>query len=98
MSDDKKDVVQGEGPVAGVAKDQGGHSQPSTSKSCTSDLVTVEDVKEDEAVGGEGVTMLDVLQDEQDLEEDAKAALGAADDKNCTYNQGEMCVFICSLF
>jgi len=34
--------------------------------------------------------MLDVLQDEQNMEEDAKAVLGAADDKNCTYNQGYM--------
>ena len=29
------------------------------------------------------------LQDEQELEEDAKAVLGAADDKNCTYSQGK---------
>lgn len=34
------------------------------------------------------MTMLDVLQDEQELEEDANAVLGAADDKNCTYDQG----------
>ena len=34
--------------------------------------------------------MLDVLQDEQDLEDDANAVLGAADDKNCTYSQGEL--------
>ena len=35
-----------------------------------------------------GVTMVDVLQDEAELEEDAKAVLGAADDKNCTYFSG----------
>ena len=29
------------------------------------------------------------LQDEQELQEDAKAVLGAADDKNCTYSQGK---------
>ena len=34
------------------------------------------------------VTMLDVLQDEESLEEDAKAVLGNADDKNCTYDSG----------
>lgn len=33
------------------------------------------------------VTMLDVLQEENQLEEDANAVLGAADDKNCTYIQ-----------
>ncbi len=40
---------------------------------------------EDGDDGGETVTMLDVLQDEAELEEDAKAVLGGADDKNCTY-------------
>lgn len=33
----------------------------------------------------EPVTMLDVLHDEESLEQDAKAVLGSADDKNCTY-------------
>ena len=36
----------------------------------------------------ETVTMLDVLQDEAELEEDAKAVLGGADEKNCTYLGG----------
>ncbi len=36
------------------------------------------------------VTMLDVLQDEESLEADAKAVLGNADDKNCTYFKGYM--------
>jgi hypothetical protein len=36
----------------------------------------------------DAVTMLDVLQDEQALEEDAKAVLGNADDKNCSYHSG----------
>jgi len=35
-----------------------------------------------------GVTMLDVLHDEQELEEDANAVLGASDDQNCTYDSG----------
>merc|ERR1719273_50872 len=33
--------------------------------------------------------MLDVLQDENDMEEDARAVLGGADDRNCTYNDSE---------
>jgi len=45
--------------------------------------------KSDEAAGcDDGVTMLDVLKDEQELEEDANAVLGAADDQNCTYDEG----------
>lgn len=36
------------------------------------------------------VTMLDVLQEENQLEEDAYAVLGASDDKNCTYNKVDM--------
>lgn len=35
-----------------------------------------------------GVTMLDVLQDEESLEADAKAVLGNADEKNCSYHFG----------
>lgn len=34
------------------------------------------------------VTMLDVLQDEKDLEEDVAAVLGGADEKHCTYMTG----------
>lgn len=33
------------------------------------------------------VTMIDVLEEEKQLEEDAFAVLGASDDKNCTYSQ-----------
>lgn len=33
------------------------------------------------------VTMLDVLQVESQLEEDAYAVLGASDDQNCTYSK-----------
>ncbi|XP_063986306.1 putative E3 ubiquitin-protein ligase UBR7 [Diachasmimorpha longicaudata] len=44
---------------------------------------TVENVEEEKSV-----TMLDVLQEENQLEEDANAVLGASDDKNCTYSQG----------
>lgn len=41
---------------------------------------TVDNVDEENSV-----TMLDVLQEENQLEEDANAVLGASDDKNCTY-------------
>lgn len=33
------------------------------------------------------VTMVDVLKEEEELEDDAKAVLGASDDKNCTYSR-----------
>lgn len=33
------------------------------------------------------ITMLDVLEEEKMLEDDALAVLGASDDKNCTYSQ-----------
>lgn len=33
--------------------------------------------------------MLDVLQDEEAMEEDAKAVLGNADDSNCSYHLGK---------
>lgn len=36
--------------------------------------------------GGEnGVSMVDILAEEQKLEEDTKAVLGDSDDHNCTY-------------
>lgn len=47
----------------------------------SSDLNNIE--KEDESV----VTMVDVLQEENELEEDANAVLGGADDKICTYSK-----------
>lgn len=37
--------------------------------------------------GQEIVTMVDVLQEEQELEADANAVLGGSDEKNCTYNK-----------
>ena len=35
-----------------------------------------------------GISMVDVLQDEESREADAKAVLGNADDKNCSYHSG----------
>merc|ERR1719187_1508497 len=54
--------------------------------------VSVEDVgdEEKETEKEKGITMLDVLQDEEDLEQDANAVLGAADENNCTYPSGYM--------
>ncbi|XP_013179930.1 PREDICTED: putative E3 ubiquitin-protein ligase UBR7 [Papilio xuthus] len=49
---------------------------------------TTEDIEMGEYDGDKVVTMLDVLQEEQDFEEDANAVLGASDDKNCSYNKG----------
>lgn len=48
---------------------------------------TSEDAEMVEYDGDKVVTMLDVLQEEQDFEEDANAVLGASDDKNCSYNK-----------
>lgn len=36
---------------------------------------------------GNTITMLDVLEEEQKLEEDANAVLGGSDDKNCTFSE-----------
>lgn len=41
------------------------------------------------------VTMLDVLQVENQLEEDAYAVLGASDDQNCTYSKVAMLLIFC---
>jgi E3 ubiquitin-protein ligase UBR7 len=49
---------------------------------------STEDASTVEGGSDETVTMLDVLEDEKELEEDAAAVLGAADDKNCTYMTG----------
>jgi len=34
----------------------------------------------------DGITLVDVLEEEAQLEEDANAVLGGSDDKNCTYS------------
>lgn len=47
-----------------------------------SDNKLTESIEDDNSV-----TMLDVLQVENQLEEDAYAVLGASDDQNCTYNK-----------
>jgi E3 ubiquitin-protein ligase UBR7 len=40
------------------------------------------------ASDGDVVSMLDVLQEDESLEDEANAVLGASDDKQCTYDQG----------
>ncbi|XP_063530415.1 putative E3 ubiquitin-protein ligase UBR7 isoform X2 [Cydia strobilella] len=47
-----------------------------------------EDTEMAECEGEKIVTMMDVLQEQQEFEEDANAVLGASDDKNCTYSKG----------
>ncbi|XP_050347291.1 putative E3 ubiquitin-protein ligase UBR7 [Nymphalis io] len=51
-------------------------------------ITTGEDVDMAECDGEKVVTMMDVLQEQEDFEEDANAVLGASDDKNCTYSKG----------
>lgn len=46
-----------------------------------------EDADMSECDGENVVTMMDVLQDQVDFEEDANAVLGASDDNNCTYSK-----------
>ena len=56
-------------------------------ESSTSELdstIKEENVEEEEA---NVITMVDVLKEEEELEDDANAVLGASDDKNCTYSQ-----------
>ncbi len=50
--------------------------------SCSSDPRSQEKVTEDT------VTMVDILKEENELEEDAKAVLGGADERICTYMTG----------
>lgn len=37
--------------------------------------------------GEEVVTMMDVLKEQQDFEDDANAVLGGSDEKECTFSQ-----------
>ena len=54
------------------------------------DKVEMPKTEDENEVEETPVTMVDVLQDEESLEADAKAVLGNADDKNCTYHSGYM--------
>lgn len=59
----------------------------------TDDVNIAEDAEMAECDGDKVVTMLDVLQEQQDFEEDANAVLGASDDKNCTFPKVENYLF-----
>lgn len=48
---------------------------------------SAEDTDMAECDGEKVVTMMDVLQEQEEFEEDANAVLGASDDKNCTYSK-----------
>ncbi|KAG7305863.1 hypothetical protein JYU34_008405 [Plutella xylostella] len=54
----------------------------------TNGVSTPEDAEMPECDGEKVVTMMDVLQEQQDFEDDANAVLGASDDKECTYSKG----------
>ncbi|CAH1646398.1 unnamed protein product [Spodoptera littoralis] len=54
----------------------------------TDSVNITEDAEMADCDGDKVVTMMDVLQEQQDFEEDANAVLGASDDKNCTYSKG----------
>lgn len=51
------------------------------------DTSLTEDTEMAESDGDKVVTMMDVLQEQQDFEDDANAVLGASDDKECTYSK-----------
>ncbi|XP_059055490.1 putative E3 ubiquitin-protein ligase UBR7 [Achroia grisella] len=51
-------------------------------------VTTSEEADMAECEGEKVVTMLDVLQEQEEFEEDANAVLGASDEKNCTYPKG----------
>lgn len=53
----------------------------------TNGEVPVGDTEMSECDGGEVVTMMDVLKEQQEFEDDANAVLGGSDDKECTYSQ-----------
>lgn len=53
----------------------------------TNGINATEDIEMADCDGEKVVTMMDVLQEQQDFEEDANAVLGASDDKNCTYSK-----------
>lgn len=51
-------------------------------------ITTAEEADMAESGGEKVVTMMDVLQEQEEFEEDANAVLGASDEKNCTYPKG----------
>lgn len=56
-----------------------------TEKMADGGQITIESVTKNGDDDDSGITMIDVLEEEQELEEDANAVLGGSDDQNCTY-------------
>ncbi|XP_053612764.1 putative E3 ubiquitin-protein ligase UBR7 [Plodia interpunctella] len=54
----------------------------------SAELAAKEDADMAECDEDKVVTMMDVLQEQEDFEEDANAVLGASDEKNCTFPKG----------
>lgn len=59
-----------------------------TEKMADGGQITIESVTKNGDDDDSGITMIDVLEEEQELEEDANAVLGGSDDQNCTYPSG----------
>lgn len=53
-----------------------------------------EDADMAECEGEKVVTMMDVLKEQEDFEEDANAVLGGSDDKNCTYSKVNIIIYL----
>lgn len=53
----------------------------------TNGVNIADDAEMADCEGEKVVTMMDVLQEQQEFEDDANAVLGASDDKNCTYSK-----------
>ncbi|XP_041988113.1 putative E3 ubiquitin-protein ligase UBR7 [Aricia agestis] len=51
-------------------------------------VTATEDTEMEDCDGHNVVTMMDVLKEQEDFENNANAVLGASDEKNCTYSKG----------
>ena len=64
------------------------HFRKNSSVSRESELSTMSDTEQAATAEEEGVTMVDVLEEEEALEDDAAAVLGNVSDTACSYSQG----------
>jgi len=55
------------------------------------------EITEQDAEGDQIISMVDVLNDEQQLQDDANAVLGPCDDNICTYSQVKNPQHLCNL-
>lgn len=58
----------------------------------TEEKNTSEDAEMADCDGEKVVTMMDVLQEQEEFEDDVNAVLGASDEKNCTYSKVNLCL------